>query len=324
MTRRLAWILLGLLLLAAIFAPVLAPHDPNQRFADSIDAPPTMIHVVTADGQWRAPFVHPWRLASRIESRFEEDTATVVPLVYFTRGHLVSDPGGTSAPLLLLGADGSGRDVFARLVFGARASLGIALLAAACSVLLGLIVGGLAGARGGWVDDVLMRGADVIAVLPAIYLVITLRAALPLVLPTSVTFALVTGLLALVGAPWIARGVRAIVAAEKTTAYAEAARALGASPLRVLVVHLLPATFGFVARQASLLVPAFVLAEATLSFVGLGLPDTVPSWGTSLQEASNISAISAFPWILSPAAGVFAVTLLVNVALGERASDRVL
>ncbi len=324
MTRRLAWILLGLLVLAALFAPVLAPHDPNQRFADSVDAPPTAIHIVTADGRWRPPFVHPWRLASRIESQFEEDTATVVPLVYFTRGHLVTDPGGTTSPLLLLGADGSGRDVFARLVFGARASLGIALLAAGCSVLLGLIVGGLAGARGGWVDDVLMRGADVIAVLPAIYVVITLRAALPLVLPTSVTFALVTGLLALVGAPWIARGVRAIVAAEKTTAYAEAARALGASPLRVLVVHLLPATFGFVARQASLLVPAFVLAEATLSFVGLGLPDTVPSWGTSLQEASNISAISAFPWILSPAAGVFAVTLLVNVALGERASDRVL
>ena len=88
--------------------------------------------------------------------------------------------------------------------------------------------------------------------------------------------------------------------------------------------HLLPATGGFITRQAALLLPAFVLAEATLSFVGLGLPDTVPSWGTSLQEAANVSAIAAFPWLLAPAAAVFLVTLLVNIALGDHAADRVL
>lgn len=316
MRSRGAAILLGLLALGAVFAPVIAPHDPQARFADSVDAPPVRLRIV-ADGALTRPYFHPWRLANRLETRYDEDTSTRVPLTFLSGGRLVSDPGDPSTPLLLLGGDGSGRDVFARLVVGARASLGIALVASAASVALGLLVGGLAGARGGWIDAVLMRLADVVAVLPAIYLVVTLRSALPLVLPAGATIAMLIGLLSIVGAPWIARGVRPIVAAERQAAYAEAARAAGATPWRVLWRHLLPATFGFVARQASLLVPAFVLSEATLSFVGLGLPDTVPSWGTSLQEASTLGSIALYPWILAPAFAVFLLTLLVNLAVGD-------
>ena len=126
-----------------------------------------------------------------------------------------------------------------------------------------------------------------------------------------------TGILALVAAPWIARGVRAIVSAERAATHVEAARAAGASRWRVLTRHLLPATRVFVLSQATLLFPAAVVAEATLSFVGLGLPDTVPSWGTALQEAANVAALSAFPWILLPAAGVFAVTWAVNTLTVE-------
>jgi peptide/nickel transport system permease protein len=245
--------------------------------------------------------------------------STRVPLTFFAGGRLVSDPGDPLRPFLLLGGDSWGRDVFARLVIGARVSLGIALVASVASVALGLLVGGLAGARGGWIDAVLMRLADVVAVLPAIYLVVTLRSALPLVLPAGATIAILVVLLSIVGAPWIARGVRPIVAAERQTGYAEAARAAGASPWRLLWRHLLPASFGFVARQASLLVPAFVLAEATLSFIGLGLPDTVPSWGTSLQDASTLGSIALYPWILAPAFAVFVLTLLVNLATGTDA-----
>jgi peptide/nickel transport system permease protein len=317
---RAAAIVLALVAVAAVFAPAIAPHDANTRFADSVDAPPTPIHFV-AGGALVRPYFHPWRLANRLETRYDEDASARVPLTFFSGGRLVSDPGDPSTPFLLLGGDGSGRDVFARLVIGARVSLGVALVASAASVALGLLVGGLAGARGGWIDAVLMRLADVVAVLPAIYLVVTLRSALPLVMPASATVAILVVLLAVVGAPWIARGVRPIVAAERHTAYAEAARAAGASPWRVLSRHLLPASFGFVARQASLLVPAFVLAEATLSFIGLGLPDTVPSWGTSLQEASTIGSIAVYPWILAPAAAVFVLTLLVNLAVGDAALE---
>ena len=186
---------------------------------------------------------------------------------------------------------------------------------------LGLLAGGLAGARGGPIETALMRVMDVLAVLPALYVVVVFRAALPLVLEPAAVAVLMTAILAAIGAPWVARGVRAIVSAERASDYAEAARALGASPLRILFVHLLPATRGFILRQATLLLPVFVLAEATLSFVGLGLPDTTPSWGTSLREAADVTAIAAFPWILAPAAALFLVTLLVNLALGDEASD---
>ena len=315
--RTLAAVALGVLAAMAIAAPAVAPHHPDRVFSDAPDAPPTPIRIVSSDGSLRAPYFRPQRLVSRLERRYEEDAAREIPLVVFQRGHVVTDPGVPGAPFLLLGADAAGRDVFARVVFGARASLGIAGIAVIGAVILGVLVGGYAGARGGWTGAALMRLADVVAVLPAIYVVVTLRAAMPLVLPTSVVVVLLALLLAVVGAPWIARGVRAIVLAERRLAYVEAARATGAGEWRVLWRHLLPATGGFVGRQATLLLPSFVLAEATLSFVGLGLPDTVPSWGTALREAADVSALAAFPWILAPAAAIFVVTLLVNLLIGE-------
>jgi peptide/nickel transport system permease protein len=319
-TRRLATAALALLLLATVAAPLLAPHDPGERFPDHSNAPPTPLRIVDAQGRWQRPFFYPVRIASRLERRFEEDRAAPVSLVWLSGGRLVREADG-KRPVLLLGADASGRDVFARLIYGARISLGIALVAIVGAVSLGLLVGGLAGARGGPAESALMRLMDVLAVLPALYVVVVLRAALPLVLETAAIAVLITAILAAIGAPWVARGVRAIVSAERTSDYAEAARALGASSLRILFVHLLPATRGFVLRQATLLLPVFVLSEATLSFVGLGLPDTVPSWGTSLREAADVTAIAAFPWILSPAAALFVVTLLVNLALGDEAID---
>jgi peptide/nickel transport system permease protein len=320
MTRRLAVGALALLLLATIGAPFLAPHDPGERFADHADAPPTPLRIVDATGRWQPPFFYPVQIASRLERRYEEDRSTPVSLVWFRDGRLVREAGGQH-PFLPLGADISGRDVFARVIYGARTSLGIAIAAIVGAVSIGLLVGGFAGARGGRIESALMRLMDVLAVLPALYVVVVLRAALPLVLDASEIAVLIAAILAAIGAPWVARGVRAIVSADRASDYAEAARALGASPARVLFVHLLPAARGFIQRQATLLLPVFVLAEATLSFVGLGLPDTVPSWGTSLREAADVTAIAAFPWILSPAVALFLVTLLVNLALGDEATD---
>jgi peptide/nickel transport system permease protein len=319
-TRRLAASGLVLVILVTVGAAFLAPHDPREAFPDHSDAPPTRIRVVDANGTWRRPFFYPVRITNRLERRFEEDRASPVALAWFSGGRLVREAEG-QRPFLLLGADISGRDVFARLIYGARISLGIAVAAIAGAVSVGLLIGGLAGARGGPVESALVRLIDVLAVLPALYVVVVLRAALPLVLEAPTVAVLITAILAAIGVPWVARGVRAIVSAERTSEYAEAARALGASPWRILFVHLLPATRGFVLRQATLLLPVFVLAEATLSFVGLGMPDAMPSWGTSLREAADITAIASFPWILSPAAALFLVTLLVNLALGDDATD---
>ena len=176
-------------------------------------------------------------------------------------------------------------------------------------------MGGIAGYAGGGLDGLLMWISELVLVLPAVYIVLALRSALPLVLPAGSVFALMAVIFGLVGWPWVARGVRGIVATERTKDYAAAARSLGASHARVLLVHLLPACRPFLATQAVLLIPAFILAEATLSFVGLGFPDTVPSWGTMLTEAADVSAIRQFPWMLAPAAAIFAVTLGANLVL---------
>ena len=162
-----------------------------------------------------------------------------------------------------------------------------------------------------------MRVSELVLVLPVMYVVLALRAVMPLVLPPSTVFLLMTAIFALVGWPSVARGVRATVRSERQLDYTTAAVSIGAGPLRVLTRHLLPAARGFLSTQLSVLVPAFILAEATLSFVGLGFPDPVPSWGTMLHDAANIVSITEFPWMLAPAAAIFFVVLGFNLILQD-------
>ena len=313
-TVRLGLLLVCSVVIAAAAAPVLSPHAVDQRFGALLNAPPTRPHVRDDSGAWRAPFIYRWRLVNQLEQRYEEDRSTSVPLVWFTDGSLVRSSDETAAPLFLLGADSFGRDVFSRLLFGARMSVGLAAFAALGALLLGVALGAAAGYIGGSVDDGLMRVTDFVMVLPAMYVALALRAVLPLVLTPAVVFWLLTAIFAIVGAPFIARGVRAIVRSERQREYAAAARAIGASDVRVLVRHLLPATRGFLAVELTMLVPAFIVAEATLSYVGLGFPDPVASWGTMLHDAANVSVFADFPWLLSPAAAMFVLVLGLNLA----------
>jgi peptide/nickel transport system permease protein len=317
MTRGLGLALVAIALLAAVSAPVVAPNAVDAHFAGLLNAPPTVVRVAGEDHAWHAPFIYRWRLVNQLEQQYQEDRSARVPLAWFSRGRLVGS-WDESAPLLLLGADSYGRDVFTRLVFGARTSLGLAATAALGAVIVGASLGGIAGFAGGVTDDVLMRATDFVMVLPAIYVALALRSVLPLVLTARQVFALLAAIFAVVGAPFVARGVRAIVRSERRLDYAIAAQALGASDLRLLVRHLLPAARGFIAVQMTLLIPAFIIAEATLSFVGLGFPDPVASWGTMLHDASsNIRVFADFPWLLSPAAAMFLVVLGVNLVLQD-------
>jgi peptide/nickel transport system permease protein len=138
---------------------------------------------------------------------------------------------------------------------------------------------------------------------------------MPLVLDAATVFLLLAAIFAVVGAPFIARGVRAIVRSERRLDYAVAAVSLGAGHMRLLTRHLLPAARGFVVVELTMLIPAFIVAEATLSYVGLGFPEPVASWGTMLHDASNIRTFADFPWLLSPAAAMFVVVLGLNLIL---------
>jgi peptide/nickel transport system permease protein len=308
--------LLLLVLVAALTcaAPFVAPNPPDVAFRDLSFAPPTRIHVVDPAGNIVAPYTYPQRLVSRLERRYEEDRSKPQPIRWFHNGRLatVTYPG---APLMLLGADSAGRDIFSRLLHGARTSLALALVGTLGALAVGMIVGSAAGYAGGLPDEILSRIADFVLVLPAIYVVLALRAVMPLVLPDRAVFLLMAAIFALVGWPFVARGVRTIVLSERSSEYAQAAKALGASHVRMLARHLLPATTGFLAVQATLLLPAFILAEATMSYVGLGFSDRTASWGTMLLDAANVAVLGDVPWALAPAAAIFIVVLAVNLVV---------
>jgi peptide/nickel transport system permease protein len=300
---RRAGLLLAALTAVALIAPLIAPYQPGDAFRGYLNAPPMRPHL---DGL--APAFHPLVLADRLESRFEPDRTRSV-------SWMARD---ADTPVFLLGSDEFGRDVLSRLLYGARTSIGLALVAMLGAVIIGALAGAWAGYRGGWMDEAIMRVADFVLVLPVIYVVLVLRAVLPLVMPPSTVFLLVTGIFMLVGWPIVAKGVRAIVAGERNREYVQAAQSLGASPFRILTVHLIPACTGHLLVQATLLLPAFILAEATLSFIGLGFPDPIASWGTMLAGAANYNAVARFPWTLTPAIAIFAVVLATNVVASKK------
>jgi peptide/nickel transport system permease protein len=296
-----------MLALVALVAPWCAPYDPVMAHRDFLFAPPMPPRVIGGAGL-QAPFVYPVILADRLSQTYEEDRARTQPLPWFAAPDEAS-------PSFLLGADSFGRDVLSRILHGARRSVGLGIAATLGAVFLGVLVGGGAAYGGGLLDELLMRVADFVLVLPVIYVVLVLRTAMPLVLPESTIFLLMATIFAVVGWPFVARGVRAIVSAEREREYVLAARSLGASGPRVFVRHLLPACSSYLLVQATLLLPAFILAEATLSYVGLGFREGTPTWGTMLAEAADVNVITRFPWMLAPAVAIFGVTLAANIIL---------
>ena len=312
MRRTASAIFLAFVLLAAL-APWIAPQHPQAMFDDRTFAPPMRVHFKDTEG-WHLPFVYRQSLIHRMDRIYAEDRTQRMPLRWFSDGHLVSiDASG--GPLLLCGADALGRDLCSRLVFGARLSLGVSLIGALGALVLGALLGAAAGAAGGRLDTIITTIADFVLVLPVVYLVIVLRATRPLVIETSEVFVLMAGLFACAAWPDVARGVRAIVATERTRDYALAARAVGAGPLR-LIGHLLPAAYGFLRVEFVLLIPALLVAESSLSFVGFGFEGSTASWGGLLKESETLTAMHSSPWLLLPAVALFLVVLALQRIAG--------
>jgi peptide/nickel transport system permease protein len=311
--------LLAVIVIAAVAAPVLSPHGPVQQFPGFENAPPMLPRIRDESGTWQAPFVRPLYVANRLERTYAA-TGSRQPIRWLAEGHLLSIDE-SKGPWLPLGGDPLGRDVLARVLYGARISLSLAALASLGALFLGILVGAPAGFLGGRTETVLMAVADFVLVLPAIYVALALRAALPLVLPVSQIFWSLVIVLAAVGWPVTARGVRAILAAERGKEYAEAAYSVGVHPLRILLRHLLPSTRTFLLITGTMMVPAFLLMEGTLTLVGLGFPVPTATWGAMLRDAWQGAAFTDAPWLMAPAFALVLTVLSLHLLNSGDAGD---
>jgi len=210
----------------------------------------------------------------------------------------------------LLGTDAYGRDVLSRVLYGARISLFAGLAATLVSLVLGLAAGIAAGYFGGWCDRLLMRGGELMMALPWLYLLLAVRALLPLDISPGAAFLLLAGIIGAAG--WVrpARLVRGVVLSARERAFVQAARGFGAGHGYLIRRHLLPLTTSVVVTQATVLAPQYILAEVALSFLGLGVAEPVPSWGNMLAELRHFGALTSHAWMLAPALVLVPVLLM--------------
>ena len=318
---RLVLSLLALVYLSAVFAGFLAPDDPAAQNRDLSFAPPTRVHFV--DGTRRLhvrPFVYGLARSEDSEG-YAEDRSRIYPVRFFVRGVPYRVAGifsadrhlfGTDSPgrLFLIGSDEYGRDQLSRFLHGGQVSLFAGLLGAGLSLGVGMVLGGLAGFYGAWVDEMIMRVAELFLALPWMYLLFAVRMALPLHIEPAEAFLLVLAVIGLIGWARPARLIRGIVLSARLRDYVAAARSLGASDLYLLRRHIWPQLLGIVLTQGALLVPQYILAEVTLSFFGLGVGEPVPSWGNMLASLQRYQVLSSYWWMFIPGLALIPVFLL--------------
>lgn len=324
--------LLGALYAVAIFAEFFAPYDKDHRDLDYIYCPPQLPKFNFRDGL-HVPFLQQQVDPVTLRSYYVTHPDKVVPLGFFVRGepyrmwglipmerrligirdntseHWTAD---TEPGFYFLGADEFGRDVFSRLIFGSRISLSIGLIAITITFILGIILGGISGYIGGTTDVLIQRLIEIINAFPHLPMWLALAAILPATWsPLQVYFA-ITVMLSLLGWTGLARVVRGKILSLRDEDYAVAARLLGASHSRILFRHLVPGFTSHIIVTLSLSIPAMILGETALSFLGIGLRPPVVSWGVMLQACMQLQTVANYPWLLMPVVVIILTVLSFN------------
>jgi peptide/nickel transport system permease protein len=296
--------LLAVLHLPILFAGFVAPYDPAEQHRELAYVPPTAIE---------------WLPRPAVVVR-EGGREVRLPIHLLRGRHLfaVDRPGH----IFLLGTGRYGRDVFSRLLYGGRLSLGAGLTAAALALFIGTVAGAVAGYQGGWIDALTLRLSEVVLSLPWLYLLLAARAFLPLDLSPAATLLLVMIVLGILGWAGPARVVRGVVQSLRTREFVEASRSFGASPAFILTRHVGPHIYGLLLTQAALMVPQFILAEVTLSFLGLGAGEPAASWGGMIAALQETAVLRSYWWLLAPAVTLFLFSLAYH-SLARAIEERV-
>ncbi len=334
--NRLASISAALLIVLyclAGFAGFFSPYSPTtDEFRDLFFHPPTPVHFRDETGNLHLrPFVYRTQVLDRNRMLYSSIRQEKIPVRFFVAGSDYKILGlfrsnlhlfGADSPghIFLFGTDQLGRDTFSRVLHGAQISLSIGLVGVLITTILGLLIGGIAGFYGGKIDSILMRLVEILMSVPALYLILTLRSILPDRMSSASTYFLMVSILSLVGWTAMARVIRGMVLSIREKEFVLAARALGSSNARILARHILPNTLGYVIVRSTLLVPAYILGEVALSFLGAGVREPVPSWGNMLAVAQNLRVLEQFTWILAPGVFLFFTVLAFNF-LGDGLRD---
>jgi len=320
-TVRLSVICLFVFYLFAAASPVIAPYDPSEQYRNLPDCPPMRLHLAPP-AEWSHGFffAYPMTMTDAMARRFAEDRSRRTWVRLFHRGHLFTTESHAD-PFFLLGSEGLGRDLFSRIVYGARVSMCIGLVGVFISFSLGIMVGAFSGLMGGMTDNLIMRWCEIEMSLPSFYFLLALAAVIPSGMSTVATFFMIVAIMAFISWAGFARVIRGMAAAVRSAPYVEAGRALGASRTRLLVRHVIPAVLGFAAVNASLSIPGYILGESALSLLGLGIQEPAASWGNLLSQAMDPQNIEHYPWVLIPGVFISMAVMAFNF-LGDYLRDR--
>lgn len=333
-------VVLALLVFCGVFAPFLAPYDPTVAGRDRAyeNGAPQIPRFCDERGcSWRS-FIHPVKRERSLATNFRWvttiDTSARNYLVLFPRGAPyrlfgmtferrlfgVEPVDGRPAFVHLFGTDAQGKDIFSRTLHAVGTSLAVGTIGVLIAFVLALVIGGVSGYLGGWVDQAIQMVTDTVRTIPAIPLFMAFAAFMPPEWSSETRFFFISCILGLIGWPTLARRVRTHVLAERNADYVLAARLAGAGPARLIGRHLLPSFTSYILVDLVISFPYMVLSETALSFIGLGLRDPVNSLGVMLQNVTRADVIANYPWNFIPV-GVFVALVLAFVYVGDGLRD---